>query len=95
MLSFRGAAQKMRVTPPISVQGLAQRFGISPPVPTDQLIKDIEALPTELDFDAPSIVFGGGVPVGGFSHLTLRQDGTYTFSGRFHDSGATEYNTSG
>jgi hypothetical protein len=38
------------------------------------------------------IVFGGGVPVGGNTHLTIRQDGTYSFTGHFHDSGATEYN---
>ena len=50
--------------------------------------------PTELHFDVNSIVFDGGVPVGGFSHLTLRQDGTYSFSGHFHDSGATEFNVS-
>jgi hypothetical protein len=49
-------------------------------------------LPFQLDFDWNPIVFGGGVPVGGYSHLTIRQDGTYSFSGHFHDSGATEYN---
>ena len=49
-------------------------------------------LPPQLDFDWNPIVFGGGVPVGGWSHLTLRQDGTYTFSGHFHDLGALEYN---
>jgi hypothetical protein len=45
-----------------------------------------------LEFDFPSITFDSGVPVGGFAHLTLRRDGTYKFSGHFHDSGATEYN---
>ena len=49
-------------------------------------------IPTILDFDFNPIVFGGGVPVGGSSHLTIRQDGSFTFSGHFHDSGATEYN---
>lgn len=49
-------------------------------------------LPPQIDFDWNPIVFGGGVPVGGWSHLTLRQDGTYTFSGHFHDSGGLEYN---
>jgi cytochrome c5 len=49
-------------------------------------------LPASLDFDFNPIVFGGGVPVGGNSHLTIRQDGSFTFSGHFHDSGATEYN---
>jgi hypothetical protein len=49
-------------------------------------------LPGTLDFDARPLVFDGGVPVGGWSHLTLRQDGSLTFTGHFHDSGATEYN---
>ena len=49
-------------------------------------------LPASFDFDFNPIVFGGGVPVGGNSHLTIRKDGSYTFSGHFHDSGATEYN---
>lgn len=48
--------------------------------------------PAQLDYDFPSIVFGGGVPVGGFAHLTLYPDGTVKFTGHFHDSGATEYN---
>jgi hypothetical protein len=50
------------------------------------------ALPTELQFDNDSITFSDGVAVGGYAHLTLRQDGTYSFSGHFHDSGAAEYN---
>ena len=49
-------------------------------------------LPGSLDFDFNPIVFGNGVPVGGNSHVTLRSDGSYTFSGHFHDSGGTEYN---
>jgi hypothetical protein len=49
-------------------------------------------LPDQLDWDSGAISFDNGVPVGGSSHLTLRKDGTYTFSGHFHDSGATEYN---
>jgi hypothetical protein len=51
-------------------------------------------LPPELHFDVDSIVFDEGVPVGGFAHLTLRQDGSFTFSGHFHDSGAVEFNVS-
>lgn len=50
-------------------------------------------LPSHLDFDWNPIVFGTGVAVGGWAHLTIRQDGTYSFSGHFHDSGAFEYNT--
>jgi hypothetical protein len=37
-------------------------------------------------------VFGGGTPVGGSSHITIRQDGSYTFKGHFHDSGAPDFN---
>jgi hypothetical protein len=48
---------------------------------------------SELDFSHNPIVFDGGVPVGGWSTLTLHSDGSYVFSGHFHDSGATEYNT--
>jgi hypothetical protein len=48
-------------------------------------------VPELLDFDFNPIVFGGGVPVGGNSHLTIRQDGSYSFSGHFHDSGATSH----
>jgi hypothetical protein len=36
-------------------------------------------------------VFDSGVPVGGWAHLTLSADGSYVFSGHFHDYGATEY----
>jgi hypothetical protein len=45
-----------------------------------------------LDWDWPSITFNNGVPVGGYAHLSIRSDGTYSFSGHFHDSGATSYN---
>jgi hypothetical protein len=46
----------------------------------------------EVHHDVDSITFDEGVPVGGFAHLTLRQDGSYSFSGHFHDSGADEFN---
>jgi hypothetical protein len=38
-----------------------------------------------------SITFDNGVPVGGWGQLTLFSNGNYTFSGHFHDSGATSY----
>jgi hypothetical protein len=50
------------------------------------------SMPTELDWSVDSITFNHGQPVGGTSRLTFRQDGTYTFTGAFHDSGITEYN---
>ena len=48
--------------------------------------------PSVLDFDFNPITFDGGVPVGGSCHLTIRQDGSFTFFGHFHDSGAFEFN---
>jgi hypothetical protein len=39
------------------------------------------------------ITFGGGVPVGGWANLTVYGDGSYNFSGHFHDSGFPSYNT--
>jgi hypothetical protein len=50
-------------------------------------------VPASLDFSFAPIVFSASVAAGGNSHLTLRQDGSYTFSGHFHDSGAAPYNT--
>jgi len=50
-------------------------------------------LPASLDFTFAPIVFSSGVAAGGNSHLTLRQDGSYTFAGHFHDSGTLPYNT--
>jgi hypothetical protein len=38
------------------------------------------------------ITFGGGVPVGGYSQLTLFQSGHFNFNGHFHVSGAPSYN---
>lgn len=51
-------------------------------------------LPTIMDFDFMSLVFAYGVSVNGSSHLTIREDGSYTFSGHLHDSSATGYNVS-
>jgi hypothetical protein len=50
-------------------------------------------IPMVLDFNFAPIVFGAGIAAGGNAHLTLRSDGSYTFSGHFHDSGAAEYST--
>jgi hypothetical protein len=50
-------------------------------------------VPASLDFNFSPIVFASGVAAGGYSHLTLRQDGSYTFSGHFHDSGLAPYDT--
>jgi len=41
----------------------------------------------------PSFTFSG-VPVGGWANLTIFSDGSYNFSGHFHDSGFFGYNDS-
>jgi len=38
-----------------------------------------------------SINFPGAVPVGGWTQLTLRDDGSWNFEGHLHDSGAISY----
>jgi hypothetical protein len=49
-------------------------------------------LPTQLGpFNAPNINFDNGVPVGGSLSLALFQDGGFSFSGHFHDSGGLSY----
>jgi hypothetical protein len=55
-------------------------------------VHDLGLLPAEVHFDDNSITFGDGAPVGGSAHLVLRSNGSFTFSGHFHDSGATEHN---
>jgi hypothetical protein len=55
-----------------------------------KLVRQLDA-PAVIDINWPSIVFSGGVAVGGFAHLTIRSDGSFTFSGHFHDSGAIAY----
>lgn len=62
--------------------------GLLPDANTTLTERDV----AHLDWDWPSITFNNGVPVGGWAHLSIRSDGTYTFSGHFHDSGATSYN---
>jgi hypothetical protein len=57
-----------------------------PPPPPPQLDK--------IELDTGYITFGGGVPVGGYSHLSLFPDGAYSFTGHFHDSGWPSYDTS-
>jgi hypothetical protein len=53
---------------------------------------DFDAFPpTHLDFDTGYITFSGGVPVDGFAHLTVFQDGTSHFTGHFHDSSIVPY----
>jgi hypothetical protein len=49
-------------------------------------------LPEQLGpFTWSPIVFGGGVPVGGWAQLTLFRNGAVNFTGHFHVSGAPSY----
>jgi len=78
------------------VRNLAVKLGLPLPITVRNLIRtldDLPALPSQLDHDSGPIVFGGGVPVGGFAHVTMFRDGTSIFSGHLHDSGATSFNT--
>jgi hypothetical protein len=52
------------------------------------------ALPDFLSFETGPIVFAEGIPVGGFAHLTVRRNGSFSFRGHFHNSGAVDFNVS-
>ena len=66
---------------------LASKFKIPVKTPPPQ-----PTLPTQLGpFNSGTITFDNGVPVGGWMTLALFEDGTYSFSGHFHDSGAPSY----
>jgi hypothetical protein len=59
-----------------------------PPPPTPPA----PPLPEQLGpFDWHPIVFGGGVPVGGWAQLTLFRNGAVNYTGHFHVSGAPSY----
>jgi hypothetical protein len=60
----------------------SQQFGVEVPPPP----------PTQFDYDTGIITFSGGVAAQGSAHLTIHQDGSYQFTGQFHDSGAISYN---
>ncbi len=53
----------------------------------------VQAVP-EMTFNWNNITFNNGVPVGGWAELTVYADGSYDFSGHFHDSGFPSYNDS-
>jgi hypothetical protein len=53
-------------------------------------------LPTQLGpFNTGVITFDNGVPVGGWMSLAIFQDGSYSFTGHFRDSGFPSYDVDG
>ncbi|TWV45978.1 hypothetical protein FRZ03_15265 [Streptomyces misionensis] len=42
--------------------------------------------------ESRNITFNGGVPVGGWSSLTLHSNGSYSWTGHMHNSGGVGYN---
>jgi hypothetical protein len=50
-------------------------------------------LPAHLDYNL-NFVFPDGVALGGWNHITIHSNGSYQFSGHFHDSGAVDYDYS-
>jgi hypothetical protein len=68
--------------------------GSAPEDQGDDALGEAPAALRSIVIDGGPIVFRGGVPVGGWSKLTVWPDGTYQFSGHLHDSGATSYDVS-
>jgi hypothetical protein len=59
--------------------------------PPPQEVPPPPPLLDSIELDTAYIAFGGGVPVGGYSHLSLFPNGAYSFTGHFHDSGWPSY----
>src|ERR1022692_4583748 len=70
------------LAPPTAQVAASQQYGVDVPPPP----------PTQFDYDTGIITFSGGVAAQGSAHLTIHQDGSYQFTGHFHDSGAISYN---
>lgn len=51
-------------------------------------------IPASVDFAVDSITFPDGIPVGGSTKLAIRADGSYSFEGHLHVSGAGCWNDS-
>ena len=52
----------------------------------------LDSPPGNITLQSGPIVFDNGVPVGGWSNLTIQPDGSYVFEGHLHDSGFPSYN---
>ena len=63
---------------------LEQEETAPPPPPETQPLD-------KLELDTGGIIFGGGVPVGGYSRLSVFANGAFSFNGHFHDFGTPPY----
>jgi hypothetical protein len=67
-----------------------QTFKDFPQAPARPAEFAVPALPS-ITLESGPVVFGGGVPVGGWSNLSLYPNGWFSAVGHFHDSGAPSY----
>ena len=73
---------------PISLRAVALRYGLESPISMLNLLGLIESPPVTFHQD---VVTPSGTALGGRVEMTLRSDGSYTFSGHMHDSGWDPY----
>ncbi|MEH2325231.1 MAG: hypothetical protein V7K32_17055 [Nostoc sp.] len=64
-----------------------------PPAPQPPVPQPPDPLLPNIEIDTGYLTFNNGIPVGGYSHLSLFPDGNYNFTGHYHDSGVPSYNT--
>jgi hypothetical protein len=73
---------------PISLRAVALRYGLEAPISILNLVGLMESPPVTFHQD---VVTPSGTALGGWVEMTLRSDGSYTFSGHMHDSGWDPY----
>jgi hypothetical protein len=93
---FVGAGQTTLIRPAGKLQPIEKANAVwkylerkeppPPPLPPPALAR--------IELDTGYITFSGGVPVGGYSHLSLFPNGAYSFTGHYHVSGWLSYDTS-
>jgi len=73
---------------PISLRAVALRYGLETPISILNLVGLIESPPVTFHQE---VLTPSGTALGGWVEMTLRSDGSYTFSGHMHDSGWDPY----
>src|SRR5258708_1360511 len=97
MESLRNAVQngldrkQMPAFQPGSTRDLALKLGLSVPISLHNLITTLNNLPPAARTYHQNVTTPSGTALGGWRELTLRSDGTYTFSGSMHDSDFDPY----